>query len=445
MAHTHTAAVYTLGCKVNQYESEAISEALQKNGVAICDFSRRCDCYVINTCAVTAESVRKARQIIRRAKKTNPDAYVLVTGCAAQLDASAICALGVDYVCGTRNKMSVVLQALNLMESGTAPGSAPVISVREAEGEIEPMQITHFERTRAYVKIQDGCNAHCAYCIIPKVRGDVTSRTRDDVISEVRRLAAGGCPEVVLTGIETSAYAYDLSRLLSELEEVDGLERIRLSSLDPSFMRQAFVDRIARLHKTVPHFHLSVQAGCDRTLARMRRKYNCEIMRRNIAYLRECMPQVLLSADIITGFPGESEEDFADTLRFAEEIGFLHIHIFTYSVRPGTEAAEMPDQVPESVKIQRSHRLAEVDRKSRASILGAAVDCGMPLSVLVETEEDGYLRGHTPNFMEVRFRAEAGAYAALHGRIVSVLPLCAEENCITGVLQSNGSACEPRV
>lgn len=435
MTHTRTAAVYTLGCKVNQYESEAISEALQKNGVAICDFSVRCDCYVINTCAVTAESVRKARQIIRRAKKTNPGAYVLVTGCAAQLDAASIAALGVDYVCGTRNKMSVVLRALNLMEAGAAPGLHPVISVAEAEGELEPMRISHFERTRAYVKIQDGCNAHCAYCIIPKVRGDVTSRPREDVVSEVRQLAAGGCPEVVLTGIETSAYAYDLPLLLSELEEAEGLERIRLGSLDPSFMRPDFVDRIARLRKSVPHFHLSVQAGCDRTLARMRRRYNCGMMRRNIAYMRERMPQVLLSADIITGFPGENEADFEDTLRFAEEIGFLHIHIFTYSVRPGTEAAEMPEQVPEPVKIQRSHRLAEVDRKSRTAILHAAVRCGQPLSVLVETEEDGYLCGHTPNFMEVRFRAGEGEYAALHGRIVSVLPLCAEEDCITGAMQ----------
>ena len=431
---THTAAVYTLGCKVNQYESEAITEALQNNGFTILDFTQRCDCYIINTCAVTAESVRKARQMIRRARKTNPDAYILVTGCAAQLDAEAIAALGTDYICGTKNKMSVVMQALNLSDSGKPAGVNPIISVTDATADIEPMQITRFERTRAYVKIQDGCNSHCAYCIIPKLRGNVTSKKREDIIREVELLAEGGCPEVVLTGIETSAYAYDLPLLLSELEHTEGLERIRLSSLDPSFMRRDFVDRIASLQKTAPHFHLSVQAGCDRTLRRMRRKYTCDTVRRNIAYIREQMPQVLFSADIITGFPGETDEDFAETLRFAEEIRFLHIHIFTYSKRPGTEAAEMHDQIPEEIKIQRSRQLAEVDRKNRASILKEATEQKKPLLVLMENEENGYLYGHTANFMQVRCRAESGMYASLHRRIVPVMPLYAENDCITGKL-----------
>lgn len=407
MNNKTTVGIYTLGCKVNQYESQAIKEAFEKKGMNILPFSEACDIYVINSCAVTEESTRKARQIIRRAIRLNPEAYVLVTGCAAQLQPELISEIpGVDFVCGNRNKMDVVDFACALAESGRKLPKTQN-DVRPVSGKIEKMHIESFDRVRAYVKIQDGCNAKCAYCIIPKLRGDICSRPRSEVIEEVRKLAEAGCPEVVLTGIETSAYDADLPKLISEINEIPEIKQIRLGSLDPSFMKPEISDAIAVSEKAVHHFHLSMQSGCDRTLAAMRRKYNTRTALSNMRYIRSIMPDVNFSTDIMTGFPGETDEDFEKTLDFVKEAEFLHIHIFPYSSRPGTEAAEMPEQIPEEIKALRAARLAELQRTIKSKKISEAVRTSKEMTVLIEHAQNGALCGHTPNFFEVQINEGA--------------------------------------
>lgn len=411
------ASVLTLGCKVNQYESEAIAEKLTESGFTVVPFGEEAEIAVINTCTVTSEGGRKARQMIRRTAKDFPFCHILVTGCDAQLEPEKLLALpGVVYVCGTRNKMTVVNEALRAAggDTGKKNGVIP------ADGDFEEMKITRFDRTRAYVKIQDGCNAHCTYCIIPHVRGDIVSRKREDVLNEVKALAASGCPEVVLTGIETSAYEYGLSGLMEEIEGIDGIRRVRLGSLDPSFMKPAFADGIAALSKTAHHFHLSLQSGSDRILAKMKRKYNRTMALNNMEHLRSVMPDVMFSTDVMTGFPGETEEDFLDTVDFAKRARFLHIHVFTYSRRPGTPADKMPDQVPEEIKIERSHRLIEVGNEIRNGIYREVIEKGEPLEVLIETVKDGIASGHTGNFLECVFTAPD--CDSLRGSFVKVLP-----------------------
>ncbi len=412
----HRASLLTLGCKVNQYESQSIAEALERSGFTVVPFGERADAAVINTCTVTSEGGRKARQMIRRCAKEQPDCAILVTGCDAQLEPEKLLALpDVVYVCGTRNKMTVVAEALRAVngdrekKNGVIPADSP----------FEAMEITRFERTRAYVKIQDGCNARCTYCIIPTVRGTITSRPKEEILREVRALADAGCPEIVLTGIETSAYGYGLTDLMRQIEDVGGIRQVRLGSLDPSFMRKDFVDAIASMKKPVHHFHLSLQSGSNRILALMKRKYNRETALSNMEYIRSVMPDVMFSTDIMTGFPGETEEDFHDTVDFAKRAGFLHIHIFTYSRRPGTPAAEMKDQVPENVKIERSHRLNQVGESIRDGIYRKVIEKGEPIEVLIETVKDGIAAGHTANFLSCVFPVPAcGDYRASFVRVL---------------------------
>ncbi len=398
--NTKTAGIYTLGCKVNQYESQAIKESLEERGIKVLPFSEPCDAYIINSCAVTEESTRKTRQMIRRAVRRNPEAFVIVTGCAAQLQAERIADItGVDFICGTKNKMEAADAAVAML-SGKHSSGAGRISIPNADSGFEPMHIRHFERVRAYVKIQDGCNSNCAYCIIPKLRGDVCSKPRCDVVDEVRALAESGCSEVVLTGIETSAYSYDLPKLIAEINALSGIKRIRLGSLDPSFMKPRVVDAIAESEKAAHHFHLSMQSGCSRTLASMRRKYNADMALENMAYIRKVMPDVNFSTDLMTGFPGETEEDFAKTLEFTKKAEFLHVHVFPFSVRPGTEAADMPDQVPENIKNERAARLASLQSETSEQILCRELRAGNIGAVLAESCRGGRIKGHTSNFIE---------------------------------------------
>ncbi len=406
----YSAGIYTLGCKVNQYESEAIAEQLKANGIKITKPSSVCDIYVINTCTVTAESDRKACQFIRRAIKKNPSAYVLVTGCLAQTDAERIAAIGgVDYISGNTNKLSVADYAIKLLEGGQK-NDAPYIDVREIKGsEFEKMSITEFGRTRAYVKIEDGCESKCAYCIIPAARGQIRSKEPSDVLTEVETLVAGGCREVVLTGIETASYGRDLgginlADLLVRVDCISGLERTRLGSLDPTVITKAFVEKIAPLRSITPHFHLSLQSGSSRTLAAMRRKYNAKMAMSAIELLREYMPNVQLTTDVIVGFPGETDEDFEETLEFVKRARFLMIHVFPYSKRKGTPAAEMKDQVPSEVKRQRAETLSTLAKEIRREIL--AENIGKVYPVLFETFEDGMAKGHTANFIEVAVPSE---------------------------------------
>ncbi len=407
-----TVGIYTLGCKVNQYESEAIAEALTASGFSVREPSETCSIYIINTCTVTAESDRKARQFIRRALSQNPAARILVTGCFAQVAPERIAAIeGVDYICGNREKLAVVKAADALLAQG-CKNERPTIAVSSLDGApFEAMQITRFGRTRAYVKIEDGCESRCAYCIIPAARGKIRSKDPADVIREVRALADSGCREVVLTGIETSAYGrdlggYGLADLLTALDRETGIGRIRLGSLDPSLIRDRFVERIASLPSLAPHFHLSLQSGSDHVLRLMRRPYSAEMARSAVSRLREAFPILGLTADVIVGFPMETDEDFTESMAFLEDARFLDAHIFAYSRRPGTEAADMPGQIPEAVKKARSAALIAAQAKLHREILDEAVADGKPVPVLFETQENGMAQGHTPAFYEIRVPAD---------------------------------------
>jgi threonylcarbamoyladenosine tRNA methylthiotransferase MtaB len=414
-----TVGIYTLGCKVNQYESEAIGELLESKGFTILSADEACDAYIVNTCTVTAESDRKARQFIRRALSHNKNAFLLVTGCLAQSDAASVAAIeGVDYICGNRQKLAVAEALVKLFEGGQKK-TAPIVDVASLDGAgFEPMSIRRFGRTRAYIKIEDGCENHCTYCIIPSARGAVRSKPLSDVLDEVRELSASGCREVVLTGIETASWGRDLpdadlATLLEAVDQIDGIGRVRLGSLDPSLMRQGFVDRIATLHALAPHFHLSMQSGSDRVLARMKRKYNRTQALAAMERLRAALPDVQFATDMIVGFPGESEQDFADTMDFVRRARFLTIHVFPYSKRQGTPAADMPDQLPNAVKKQRVATLSALAADIRADILRDQIARGEQHEVLFETYEGGIAVGHTKNFIEVRVAAPCSLHACL--------------------------------
>ncbi|MGN1444800.1 MAG: tRNA (N(6)-L-threonylcarbamoyladenosine(37)-C(2))-methylthiotransferase MtaB [Eubacteriales bacterium] len=444
-----TAAILTQGCKVNQYESEAIAEALAACGFTLCQPQDVCDVYIVNTCTVTSESDRKARQAIRRLLSENPEAYLIVTGCSAQSHAQAISAIpGVDCIIGNRNKMEVVEAARRLLAGGSKP-KAPLLSVPSLDGcRFEPMTITRFDRTRAYVKIQDGCQARCTYCAIPDARGPVRSKPLADVLREVTTLTQGGCREVVLTGIETGSWGYDLPAgedgvrpglgdLLRAVNDIPGIGRIRLGSLDPSVMNRRFVDTIAPLSCLAPHFHLSVQSGCSATLARMKRRYNAGQAMAAMDRLRAAIPGVHFTTDMIVGFPGETEAEFEESLDFARRAGFLHIHVFPYSKRENTPAALMPDQVPEAVKHERVRRMSRVSAASCAAILDGIVEAGAPVSVLCESREGDSVFGHTPDFVEVRIPTGED----LRGREITVTPTAREGEVLVCRLPAQDPAC----
>ena len=400
------AAFFTLGCKVNQYESTAIAEEFEKHGFIIGKFSEKCGVYIINSCTVTAESDRKTRQMIRRAARHNPEAYVLVTGCYSQLNPGKTSGIdGVDFICGNSNKTRLVDAALGLIASGEKNHAAAIMVDDIDDAPFEPMTIHSSERTRAYVKIEDGCDNHCTYCIVPSARGKVRSKDPEDVLSEVRGLIAGGYREVVLTGIETASYGKDFEdgyRLIDLLEEVDelrGIERIRLGSLDPSILKPEFVERISKLKHFAPHFHISMQAACDRVLHEMKRKYNVAMVEASIKDLREKIPEVTFASDFIVGFPTETDAEFKETAAFIRRVGFTHLHIFPYSKRTGTVAAEMGGQVPDDVKSARLGRLDAVQRECIYAMAEGYI--GQQKEVLFEMCEDGRAIGHTPEFLEV--------------------------------------------
>ncbi len=426
-----TVGICTLGCRVNQYESQAIAEELTAHGLIVRPFSEVCDVYIVNTCSVTAESGRKSRQMVRRAHTQNPDAAIFVTGCEAQRAPEALCAIeGVRYLCGNREKSGIVRAVLACLRNESVP-SHEALSLQDAP--FDSMRITSSTHTRAFVKIEDGCNGKCAYCIIPTLRGGVRSKPMEDVLAEVAGLAANGYREVVLTGIETSAYEYDLAELMAQVAKISGIARIRLGSLNPATLRPAFAEKIARIPQVMPHFHLSVQHGCNSVLHRMRRGYSVEQLQSGVQNLRRLMPQVQFSADIIVGFPGETDAEFEASYQVLQEIGFLHLHLFPYSIRPGTEAATMPNQIPESVKSERLKRLEALDvRSRRASIAPYLTPQAPALPVLFETFADGEAVGHTHHFMEVHVPSDV----SLQGQILPVRLTGYTDGGVRGVLES---------
>ncbi len=417
-----TVGIYTLGCKVNQYESEAIKKELGDLGFFVANEDEVCSAYIINTCTVTAESDRKARQFIRRAMSKNPDAYILVTGCFSQVSPKEVAKLeGVDYICGNTEKLSVAKKLDALFASGKKNDS-PEISVGDIEcAPFEKMSIDSFRRTRAYIKIEDGCESACTYCIIPAARGKIRSKPPCEVVREATALAESGCPEIVLTGIETSAYSEKsggcaLEDLTEMINGIEGVERIRYGSLDPTVMREDFVNKIASLDKVAPHFHISLQSGCNDVLFSMKRKYNTDIIRRNIARVRAAIPNVQFSTDIIVGFPGETDENFRETLELIRELRLLNLHVFAYSKREGTPAAKMKDQIDKETKKKRSAELIALGKRIHNEILAEEIEKNPYQKVLFETFDGKYAYGHTDSFIEVKVPSEC----SLHARVLPV-------------------------
>lgn len=401
----YSVGLYTLGCKVSQYETEALTEAFAAAGFEVRRFDEPCDVYVVNTCTVTAESDRKSRQIIRRARKANPGGIVLVMGCYSQRSPDEVMSIdGVRAVIGTENKLSLVGVALDLL-SGRIAEHSSVTDVNFAD--FEPMCITRAERTRAYVKIEDGCECRCTYCAIADARGRVRSKPTADVIAEVEGLSQTGVREIVLTGIETGSYGkdfgegYGLAELICELDARKSAERIRLGSLAPELIGKSFVEKVKSAKILAPHFHLSVQSGSDAVLRGMKRRYNSAMALANIKTIRESISGAQFTTDLMVGFPGETEEDFRATVDFVREARFIDAHVFAYSRRGGTPAADFPCQVPEYVKRARSDELIRVKNEVRDSVLAEIVEKGEPLSVILETYDGGGYSAHSDGFAEV--------------------------------------------
>ena len=362
-------AIHSLGCKVNSYEAESMEIMLRDEGYEIVPFSEdvQADIYIINTCSVTNIADRKSRQMLHKAKKMNPEAVVVAAGCYVQADPDGVkkdeC---VDIILGNNMKISIV-EALNDYFGGSDKTSY-LVDINDKYQEYESLKINQTgEHTRAYIKIQDGCNQFCSYCIIPYVRGRVRSRKPEDIVNEVKTLAATGVKEVVLTGIHISSYGTDLENislieLIEAIHEIEGIKRIRLGSLEPRIITEEFAKRIAGLEKICPHFHLSLQSGCDKTLKAMNRKYNTEEYYEGCVRLREVFENPAITTDVIVGFPGETEEDFSETRKFLEKVHFYEMHIFKYSRRKGTVADKMKEQVADTVKSERSAVLLALEK-----------------------------------------------------------------------------------
>ena len=404
------AASFALGCKVNQYESEAIAELFAEKGYEIVGIDEEADVYVINTCTVTNFGDKKSRQLIRKVKRQNENAIVAVVGCYAQTAPKELMEIaGVNLVIGTKDRAQIVEM---VEQYDRANGVENHVSDIMKERVFEPLSIQKLaNRTRAYLKIQDGCSQYCSYCIIPYARGPIRSREPQEVVAEVKRLAENGFKEVVLTGIHVASYGKDrrdtsLLDILKQVHEVEGIERIRFSSIEPNVVTEEFAQTMAALPKVCDHFHLSLQSGCDKTLKEMNRKYDTEKYRQAAATLRKYLPKVALTTDIIVGFPGETEEDFRESYAFAEEIGFAKIHVFPYSPKRGTPAAARKDPLLNAVKSERSHTLIQLSDRMAADFLADAV--GTDAEVLYERAVgEGIYEGHTTNYMKVHGRSEA--------------------------------------
>ena len=404
-----TAALHNLGCKVNSYETEAMQQLLEEAGYEIVSFHEKADVYIINTCSVTNIADRKSRQMLHRAKKQNPEAVVVAAGCYVQSAAEELKAdLAVDVIIGNNKKQDLVPILEEYFKDRT--DSSHVIEINETH-EYERLSIHKIaDHTRAFLKVQDGCNQFCSYCIIPYTRGRVRSRRPEEVVAEVRELAAAGYQEVVLTGIHLSSYGVDfkeeenenLLSLIRQVHEVEGIRRIRLGSLEPRIITDDFAKALASMPKFCPHFHLSLQSGCDETLKRMNRHYTTEEYAAGCDILRRYFDNPAITTDVIVGFPGETEEELEATKAFLERIGFYEMHIFKYSRRAGTRADRMPEQVPEQIKNVRSEALLLLEKQMSKAYRESFL--GKKKTVLLEekTEIGGraYMIGHTMEYVK---------------------------------------------
>lgn len=400
-------AFYTLGCKVNQYETEAMIELFKKEGYDVTSYEDYADVYVINTCTVTGMSDRKSRQIIRRARKTNPDAFVIVTGCYAQTAPGEILKIdGVNLVIGNEDKNKIVEIYENHKDSLGVSCVQDIMKIHD----FSKMTVEDCDRVRAYIKVQEGCNQFCSYCIIPYARGPIRSRPLDEVITETKRLAENGFTEITYVGIHIASYGLDtkdgnLAVLLNEANKIDGLKRIRLSSIEPMTLNEDFIEKIKDCDKLCHHFHLSLQSGCDETLKRMNRKYTTDQYKSIVNGLRKHFPDVAVTTDIMVGFAGETDEEFANTCKFVEEIAFADAHVFQYSQRKGTPADTYPNQVSPDIKDKRSKIIQKICENSKKAFEKKML--GTVCEVLFEQEIDKDLyEGKTSNYQNVHVMSQ---------------------------------------
>lgn len=416
------AALHNLGCKVNAYETEAMQHLLEEAGYEIVPFTQKADVYVINTCSVTNMADRKSRQMLHKAKKNNPDSIVVATGCYVQTSEKEVLNdLSVDIVIGNDRKHDLV----RLLEEYSLDSvNDTVDDINDGKHDFEELFIDQTkEHTRAFIKVQDGCNQFCSYCIIPYARGRVRSRRFENVIAEVERLAANGFKEVVLTGIHLSSYGVDFEKatglleLIQAVNAVKGIERIRLGSLEPKIVTEHFASELSKLDKICPHFHLSLQSGCDATLKRMNRKYTTKEYERGCELLRKYFVHPAITTDVIVGFPGETEEEFEQTKAYLEHIHFYEMHIFKYSKRKGTRAAVMPDQIDEQVKAARSEKLIalghDMSKEFRKFYIGKNEEVLFEEKAVIGDKE--YFVGYTKEYVKVAKKTDEN----LENQIVS--------------------------
>ncbi|WP_346878650.1 MULTISPECIES: tRNA (N(6)-L-threonylcarbamoyladenosine(37)-C(2))-methylthiotransferase MtaB [unclassified Clostridium] len=430
-------ALYTLGCRVNSYESEAMAEKFIKEGYEVVSFDEFSDVYVINTCTVTNMGDKKSRQMIGRARRHNPEAIIAVVGCYSQIASDEIAQIeGVDVVLGSRNKGDIVYWVNRAREE-----SKQVVEVKDVlkNNKFEQLAINEYQdKTRAFLKIQDGCNRFCSYCLIPFARGGVCSKEPEKILKEVKELSKNGFKEIILSGVHTASYGvdlegnWDLVKILEEINKIEGIERIRIGSIDPTFFTEGVIERICNLEKMCPHFHLSLQSGCDATIRRMNRKYTAQEYKDVVENLRKYMKDVSITTDIIVGFPGESNVEFEATYEFLKGIKLSKMHIFKYSKRTGTKAAEMPFQVDGLIKEERSKKLIELNNALEVEFMEKFL--GREMRVLYEEaisgKENTYV-GYTENYIKVITESDEN----LEGKIVPTKLAAVKQENMIGIIE----------
>lgn len=430
-------ALYTLGCRVNSYESEAMAEKFIKEGYEVVSFDEFSDVYVINTCTVTNMGDKKSRQMIGRARRHNPEAIIAVVGCYSQIASDEIAQIeGVDVVLGSRNKGDIVYWVNRAREE-----SKQVVEVKDVlkNNKFEQLAISEYQdKTRAFLKIQDGCNRFCSYCLIPFARGGVCSKEPEKILKEVKELSKNGFKEIILSGVHTASYGvdlegnWDLVKILEEINKIEGIERIRIGSIDPTFFTEGVIERICNLEKMCPHFHLSLQSGCDATIRRMNRKYTAQEYKDVVENLRKYMKDVSITTDIIVGFPGESNVEFEATYEFLKGIKLSKMHIFKYSKRTGTKAAEMPFQVDGLIKEERSKKLIQLNNALEVEFMEKFL--GREMRVLYEEaisgKENTYV-GYTENYIKVITESDEN----LEGKIVPTKLVAVKQENMEGIIE----------
>lgn len=419
MKNTKKVAFHTLGCKTNQYETNGMIQKFKEANYEIVDFEEVADIYIINTCTVTNMSDRKSRQMLRRAKEINKNAIVVAAGCYAQVAKPDLEKIEeIDFILGTNEKSRIVEYIENFLQS------------RENKVELEDVLhnpeysdfgiVTYTEKTRAVVKVQDGCDRFCSYCIIPYARGRVRSRSSESILQEITEIAKQGLKEIVITGIHIASYGkdfkeeYKLIDLLEDINKIEGIERVRIGSVEPLLVTDNFMNRFIKLEKMCHHFHLSLQSGCSETLARMNRRYTAKEFEEVTELLRKSYDDVILTTDIIVGFPGETDEEFEETYKFLEKIEFFKMHIFKYSPRAGTKAAIMKNQIPGDIKEERSKKLIELSNKNEIEYCKKYI--GKTVTVLIEEKDGEYYKGHTSNYIMVKTKSNTD----ITGKIINI-------------------------